>query len=142
MLRAGVFKPFKVPIDLRSELVERSVTHHRAPAGSWLTSPIPAVSLMPKFLFRCRAVSGAVEPPVACPNLHHVVMRSFGQHRLRPMNGVDERVRLDFLMGLDAVANVKKMAPIHATTAWPLKRKWPFPAEERANVHPKSANWG
>src|SRR5205085_8001660 len=82
MLRAGVFKPFKVPIDLRSELVERSVTHHRAPAGSWLTSPIPAVSLMPKFLFRCRAVSGAVEPPVACPNLHHVVMWSFGQHRL------------------------------------------------------------
>jgi hypothetical protein len=63
------------------------------------------------------------------------MMWSFGQHRLRSANGINERVRLDFLMRLDAVTNVEKMAAIHGHNELPVQQREPLngsgPSQQR-----------
>src|SRR6266851_2777425 len=54
----------------------------------------------------------AVDSSVARPNLYRVVMRPLFQHRVCPINCVEERARLNLLVGLDLIATIKKMASV------------------------------
>jgi hypothetical protein len=50
-----------------------------------------------------------ISPAAKCAG---VVVRSFGQHCIRPIYGIGEGRGVDLLMRLDAVLSVEKMAAI------------------------------
>src|ERR1700730_13017924 len=54
----------------------------------------------------------AIDPSVARPNLYRVVMRPLFQHRVCPINCVEERARLNLLVGFDLIAIIEKMASV------------------------------
>jgi len=62
--------------------------------------------------FRLATPRSAIHPAIAGPNFHHVVMRSFLQHRIGTINGIDQGAGIDLFMRGDAVAIVEEVAAV------------------------------